>query len=156
MVCFGINMSYFTKTSWVLVKTNNSMTIFGRSVTVFCLSFAPCKGQERWSATAVAHPQAVRFRSAIGHRQRLASASHALRGREPRASWARAAEKMPERNGNKGEWHSVLGRGFPFNENELLTHTKQGAVHFLSMRTNSVLTPCKQGAVLSRYSIPHS
>ena len=42
--------------------------------------------------------------------------------------------------------------------NSLLTRCKQGAVLSrsflaLAMRTNSVLTPCKQGAVLSRYSI---
>ena len=42
--------------------------------------------------------------------------------------------------------------------NSLLTPCKQGAVlsrysMALAMRTNSVLTPCKQGAVLSRYSI---
>ena len=42
--------------------------------------------------------------------------------------------------------------------NSLLTPCKQGAVlsrysMALAMSTNSLLTPCKQGAVLSRYSL---
>ena len=45
------------------------------------------------------------------------------------------------------------------NENELLTHTLHSKVRyfhvtpFSPMRTNSLLTLCKQGAVLSRYSL---
>ena len=47
---------------------------------------------------------------------------------------------------------------FPLRTNSVLTPCKQGAVLSrysiaLAMRTNSLLTPCKQGAVLSRYSM---